>query len=218
MKPLVPMLLILLASPALAQEPTNRSPAETETALFSKVPRVGDDKLRSFFMFSASGHEYTIRADGRAESASGKTRQHNFNLKTDQGHVEQVYFFEHETDLLLLYELSDELNGWGYVLRFNQTTFKPKWLMPISGFNLGTALVEGDYLYLTAMSLVAKVDLRSGSYVWRQENLHQKYSPSFQAFQAPWIKGDHVFFKEDVAPFKSIEVDKLTGKIINILE
>jgi len=218
MKPLVPLLLMLLTSVAAAQEPSTRPAAETETTLFSKVPRVGEDKLRSFFMFSVSGHDYTIRADGRAESASGKTRSHNFNLKTDKGHVEQVYFFEHESDLLLLYELSDELNGWGYVVRLNQATFKPKWLIPISGFNLGTALVEGDYLYLTAAGLVAKVDLRSGSYVWRQENLRQKYSPSFEVFQAPWIKGDHVFFKEDLAPFKSIEVDKLTGKIINILE
>ena len=216
MKPFVPMLLILLASVAAAQEPTDQSAAEQ--MLFSKVSRVGEDKLRSFFMFSVSGREYTIRADGRAESASGKARQHNFNLKTDRGHVEQVYFFEHESDLLLLYELSDGLNGWGYAVRLSQTTYKPKWVMPISAFNLGTALVEGDYLYLTAASLVAKADLRSGSYVWRQENLHQKYPPSFQTFQAPWIKGDHVFFKEDLSPFKSIEVDKLTGKITNVLE
>lgn len=215
MKPLVLLLLIVLGSGASAQQAQERSGPATKPRVCSKVPRVGEDKWRSFFMFSASGHDYTFRADGLGESSFGKVRPHNFRLKADQGHLEQVYFCELENDLLLLYELSDELNGWGYVLRLNQTTFKPKWITPISGFNLGPALLDGDSLYLTAVSLIAKLDLRSGAYVWQQTDLHAKYPPSFQTFGAPLIKGDHVIFKEDLAPFKSLEVDRLTGKIIN---
>ena len=217
MKPVVLLLLILLVTVTWAQEPLKQSVPESEQKVFNKVERVGDG-FRTFFMFSAGEREYTIRADGLAEGRLGKSRQQNFKIKTDRGHIEQVYFYEQGSDLLLLYEVSDKLNGWSYIARLNQTTFKLKWLTAISGFNLGPALVEGDDVYLTAVSRVAKLDLRSGAYAWQLEDLHQKYAPSFQAFQAPWIKGDHVFFKEDLAPFKTIEVDKLSGKIINILE
>lgn len=217
MKPGVLLLLTLLVTVTGAQEPVKQSAPEPEQRVFNKVERVGDG-FRTFFMFSASSHEYTIRADGLAESRLGRARQQNFNLKTDRGHIEQVYFDEQGSDLLLLYEVSDKLNGWGYIGRLNQTTFKFKWLTPISGFNLGPALIEGDDLYLTAVSRVAKLDLRSGAYAWQLEDLQQKYASSFQAFQAPWIKGDHVFFKEELAPFKTIEVDKLSGKIITILQ
>ena len=218
MKTLVLTFTILLAITASAQEPATQSSIGTEQTVFTKAPRAGEDKWRSFFMFPVSGHEYTIRADGRAESATGKVRAHNFSLKVDRGHIEQVYYFEHDGDLLLLYELSDELNGWGYIIRLNQTTVKPKWVAGVSGFNFGPTLVEANFAYLTAVDLIAKLDLQSGAYVWRHENLQEKYSPSFQAFREPWIKGDHVFFKEDLAPFRPIEVDKATGKIINILK
>jgi len=216
MKPVVLLLITLLVTATWAQEPAKQSAAESEPKVFNKVERVGDG-FRTFFMFSAGEREYTIRADGLSEGRLGKSRQQNFKLKTDRGHIDQVYFYEQGSDLLLLYEVSDTLNGWGYIVRLNQTTFKLKWLTPISGFNLGPALVDGDDVYLTAVSRVAKMDVRSGTYAWQQD-LHQKYASSFEAFQAPWIKGDHVFFKDEFAPFKTIEVDKTSGKIINILE
>ena len=165
MKPIVLLLLTLLASGAWAQDPANRSTPETGPGTFSKVERVGEDTLRSFFMFSVSGHDYTIRADGRGERSFEKARSRNFNLKVDQRHIEQVYFLEHDGDLLLIYQLSDEQNVRGYVVRLNQTTLKPVWLRPVSGLNLETALVEAGYLNLRAANVVVKVDLRSGAVV-----------------------------------------------------
>lgn len=215
MKPQALLLLILLGTVASAQPAQDRAVTQKPQPICNRVPRVGEDTWRSFFMFSASGHDYTIRADGRGESIFGKVRAHNFTLKADQGHLEQVYYCELENDLVLLYEVSDQANGWGYVVRLSQTTFKPKWLAGISALNLGPALVDGEYLYLTASSLIAKLDLQSGAYVWQQPELQVKYPSSFQSFGLPWIKGDHVFFRENVTPYKTIEVDSLSGKIMN---
>jgi hypothetical protein len=165
MKPIVLLLLTLLAKFASAQEAAKPSATETEQRVFSKVPRVGEDSLRSFFMFSVSGHDYTIRADGRGERSFDNARSRNFNLKVDQSHIEQVYFLEHDGDLLLLYQLSDKQSVRGYVVRLNQTTLKPVWMKAVSGLDFETEFVEAGYLNLKAANVMVKMDLRSGALV-----------------------------------------------------
>lgn len=218
MKLLISMLLTTLAAAvAPAQAPANQSTPEMEPRVFSEAKRLAIDKGRTFFTFSVSGRDYIIRADGLSERAFGKSRPSNFTLRLDyKGHIERVYFSEHEGDLLLIYEASDERNGWGYVARLNQNTLKPKWVTPVNGFNIGPSLIEANYAYLTAAGMIAKLDLRSGAYVWQQGELPEKSLSSFQVFGPPWIKGDRVFFKEDGESPKTIEVDKLTGKILHV--
>ena len=105
MKPVVPLLLTLLIAVGSAQEPANQATLESKPKVFSIVDRVGEDSLRSFFMFSVGGHDYTIRADGRGERSFENARSRNFTLKVDQSHIEQVSFLEDDGDLLLIYQL-----------------------------------------------------------------------------------------------------------------
>ena len=78
-----PILLLLLTLPAsLAWAPAVAKPApQAEQRVFSKVERVGEDNLRSFFMFSVNGHDYTIRADGRGERSFENARSRTFTLR-----------------------------------------------------------------------------------------------------------------------------------------
>ncbi len=202
MKTLTSILLtILVITVASAQQPAN--PSSTET-----------DKWRSFFMFLVDGRGYTIRGDGFGETDSRKSRVRNFNLRLDyHGHIEHLYFLEYENDLVLIYEASEELKGWGYVARLNQNTMKAKWVTPVNGYNIGPSLVEGKYAYLTAARLIAKLDLQSGAYAWQQK---LQENDAFEAFRLPRIDRNLVFFKEDAEPGKTIEVDKTTGKILDL--
>jgi hypothetical protein len=208
---------MLLALGAPAQEPSHRTTPAAEPKAFSKVESLGDG-TRAFFMFGTNGPGYTIRADGFAEQSSvGKGRPTNFTLRVGRnGLIVRFYFLEDEGDLLLIYEGTDKRNGWGYVVRLNQKSLKPKWAAPVSDFNLGPGLVEDRYLYFSAANLLAKIDLRSGAYVWQQEDVQRKYALSFDGFQLPSITGERVFFHEDGAKGKTIEVDKVTGKILSV--
>src|SRR5690242_404153 len=86
-----------------AQDP---SAAVSEDRSFTAVERIGDPGYRSFFMFSTDGRGYTIRADGYAESGTGKGRSTNFSLPMGRsGRIVRFYFLEYENDLLLIYEL-----------------------------------------------------------------------------------------------------------------
>ena len=219
MNAVVTLLFVLLAcaGPAQSQEPSPQSSPEEERS-FTAVGRIGDPGYRSFFMFPTKNSGYTIRADGYAESSSRNARPRNFSLPLGQsGHMVRFYFLEYENDLLLIYELSDERLGWGYLVRLNQKTLKTKWALPINGFNIGPALVDAaSDAYLSAANLFARVDLKTGRYVWQQVDPQKQFPLGFAGFRLPKLEGDRVLFSEDLQKGKTVEIEKSSGKIIAV--
>lgn len=165
MKPGALLLLAIVVSATWPQEQAKRTTQGTERQAFSRVERVGEDPFRSFYMFSVSGHDYTIRADGRGERSFTNARSRNFTLKVEQNHIEQIYFLEHDGDLLLIYQLGNKRDAGGYVVRLNQTTLKFIWSKQVSDVDIGTAVVEAGYLNFKTANAVMKLDLESGAVV-----------------------------------------------------
>jgi len=208
--------LMAFAGPVQSQSSPLSSPAEERS--FTAVGGIGDPGNRTFFMFATKISGYTIRADGYAESGSGKARPSNFSLPLGRrGHIVRFYFLEHENDLLLIYELSDEHLGWGYLVRLNQKTLKPKWALPINGFNIGPGLLDtASDAYLSAANLFARVDLKTGIYLWQQEDPQKQFPLGFAGFRLPQFEGDRVLFSEDRQEGKTVEIEKSSGKIIAV--
>jgi hypothetical protein len=165
MKPVVLLLLTLVVSATWAQEQANRTTQGTTQKAFTSVERVGEDPFRSFYMFSVSGHDYTIRADGRGERSFANARSRNFTLMVDQGRIEQVYFLEYDDDLFLIYQLSNRRDARGYVVRLNQKTLKFIWSKPVNELHMEAAVVEAGFLNLKTANAVMKLDLQSGAIV-----------------------------------------------------
>jgi hypothetical protein len=208
--------MVLIAAAVSAQAQDSERAVSTEQRNFTAVGRIGDPGYRSFFMFASEVGGYTIRADGYAESSTAKARR-NFSLPMGRnGHMVRFYFLEYEGDLLLVYEASDGEFGWGYLLRLNQKTLKPKWATPINGFNIGPATLEANYAYLSAANLFAKIDLQTGKYVWQEEDPQKQYALSFSGFRLPLIDGQRILFLEDRSKGKTVELDKASGKILNV--
>lgn len=87
-----------------------------EVSPFSRVKRIGEPPAQMFYLFSTSVNNYTIRNDGLGDVLV-RVRKKNFQLKVGaNSHIERLYFFEYEGDLLLLYEAGAS----GYVVRFDQ--------------------------------------------------------------------------------------------------
>ena len=74
---------------------------------FAQADRVGEPGERSFFLFSTSAGNYIVRDDGFAEFTSPKGMRRIFKLRV-KGRIQQMYFLEHEGDVLILYEVIDE--------------------------------------------------------------------------------------------------------------
>jgi hypothetical protein len=211
---LLSIALTLVASEITQAQATTFNP-ETQQ-VFTAVEKIGDNK-RAFFPFTASSRNYTIRSDGWTESGSPTILRRFFQLRVGRpGRIDRVYFLEHENDLLLIYELTDEEYGWGYMVRLDQVKRAPKWITPVEGINFGPATVEGGYAYLGSSSVLGKIDLRSGKYVWRQADLKNNV-PSIASYGAPSILGDRVVFRQ-VGGKGRVEVEKSTGRLLALRE
>ncbi len=218
MKSLVFVCLALLTfvSKPVAIYPSSFSPKQ---GAFSLAQRIGEPNARSFFRFSTSAGNYTIRHDGLGEVSLSKGLRRVFNLKLGMnGRLSQLYFLEHENDLLLLYEIAGQGSGWGYLLRMDQTKRKPRWLTPVQSTNLGPCLVDAGAAYFSAANLLAKIELQSGKYLWQNAEIDERYPPMFEQFLLPIIKGDLVIFREEQEQGRAIQVNKTDGTVAAVVK
>ncbi|PYS73220.1 MAG: hypothetical protein DMF69_05410 [Acidobacteria bacterium] len=205
---IVVVVLFLLATPVFGQTQTDPKPVQ-QTA-FLKVDRIGEANARSFFIFSTSIRNYAIRHDGHGESSSTTSFRKNYDLKMGGAQrLESVYFAEFEGDLLLAYEVTDLKYDWGYVLRMDQKTALVRWITPLSVSGLGPGLIEARDLYLSASNVLAKIDLQSGALLWQRQQTSQS-----MAFRLPVVRRDTVVFYEDAETGRTVELEKLTGRLV----
>jgi hypothetical protein len=130
---------------------------------FGLADRVGEPNARSFFLFSTSAGNYTIRQDGMGEVSSPKGMRRVFTLKLGaKGRIERVYFLEHEGDLFLVYEVHDASSHWAYLLRMEQTKRKARWLTVIDT-EIEAPVIEGDVVIVDKLR-VSKADGRLGQH------------------------------------------------------
>lgn len=105
------------------------APCSAET--FSLADRVGEPNERSFFLFSTSVGQYTVRHDGMGEVTSPKGMRRVFNLRVGgRARIENVYYLEHQGDLFMLYEVTGQVF---YLVRMEQTKRKLRWSTEIDG-------------------------------------------------------------------------------------
>ena len=109
---------------------------------FALADRVGEPNARSFFLFSTSAGNYTVRQDGMGEVSSPKGMRRVFILRVPgKGRINSIYFLEHEGDLLLLYEMSGQGS---YLVRMEQTKRKLRWSAPLDTSNVEAPTIEGN--------------------------------------------------------------------------
>ena len=212
------VLLLLLISPSVGQQRVVSSSEPQTLRTFVEI-KGRPEYLPSSFEFSSSVYKYRILSSGRGRRTGGQVAPRSFNLRLDKSYSldRLIYYAELESDVLLMCEVSDGESGGGFIARLDGQTLRMKWKREIPGFNLGQGLIQGNHAYLTAIGFIAKLNLKSGTYHWKHDNLYR--DGDFNSFKLPAVEGDVILFKEEVTydePAKTIEVQKQTGKIISI--
>ena len=225
---------VLLACSDSSQTPPPNRGIETAAKSSSKPPTpllaTADDLIEPHkFTFSLGDERYIILRDGKGKRTRLGSATEEFEVDSDKGVIERIYYFKHSGDLLLALGLSDGESGWGSVKRLDGKTLKPKWSVGLPGFNVGQGLVEDDFLYLTTIGFVAKLDMVSGKYVWKHDGLYKPgmisaagfHGPGFfNNFEQPKLEGDVVLFseskpytehKETARPAVTLRFDKISG-------
>jgi outer membrane protein assembly factor BamB len=136
-------------------------------------------------------------------------------------YIEKINYLDKEGDIIIIYGVSDSDGAAGNVICIDSKTLKRKWLAYIPGFNVGDAIAKDHWLYLTAIGFVGKLDLKTGRYSWKYENLYNKKPGIFNSFEKPVIEKNLVRFTEILTLSKgspvTIVINDHTGKIINPL-
>jgi outer membrane protein assembly factor BamB len=208
-----------LAHPASAQE---AQPAPNPSEVFQLAKPVGGKTHPdpAAFEFEMGGFNYHVRQNGNGWRKKGeKTRR--FNLRLDDGGLERVYFHDYGGRLLLVCEVGDGGYGSGFVTLLEQPSMRGLWRQHIPGFNVGEPLREGRSLYVTGIGFVGKLDLGTGEFDWKQEDLYdtrEGVPKHFNSFEKPELAGDTVLFRERAVynQHKTLVVDKKTGKTIRV--
>lgn len=201
---------------------TISTPAQRSSYPFTAAKALTDVADASDFQFSMSGYNFTVVSSGRGLRSGGTSPTRSFNFRLDRNNylTRVVYYADYERDLLLIYEVSDSDYGYGYIERLDGLTLKRKWRRAISGFNVGQGLIEDHHAYVTAIGFIGKVDLVTGFYVWRHQNLYERSKKAFNDFELPEVKGPLVIFSEGPSHLRkkvaTIRVQRQNGKIVRL--
>ena len=163
------------------------------------------------------GKQYEIEGDGQGKRIAPQAPQ-SFRLHLDKDvFLEAVYFAEYKGDLLFLCQISNGESGGGFIARLDERTLKTKWKRDLPGFNVGPALIESNFAYLTTIGFIGKIDLRSGGLPGRTTLFRN--GDTFTSFELPQLDNQNVLFKEKTIynpPAKTIVVEKQSGRILQI--
>jgi hypothetical protein len=140
------------------------TPAAVDDGAFESARCVPNADKPTFFIFSTSFGRYTIGNNGTGElGANGKRRLFYLSEKIRlAGRLKQMYFREYQSDLLLLYQVSD---GKVYIARMIQESKKVRWFTLVKDQSPGPCLVQGDEAHCGEGDDLTKIDLTNGNYV-----------------------------------------------------
>ncbi len=202
--------------------------SQAQTKVFSVAEgsraAAGKDFYYEKWSFSIGENKYEINTKGSGKRIKKNNSVKIFRFSIDGAYfIEDVMFSEYKNDLLLVGALSFDDGSGGFILRLDGKTLKTKWRAHIPTFNITPGLIENNAAYLTGTGFISKINLETGKYIWKHEDLYRKYNESgaFERFLTPEIKDDIVIFKENdrlnTGFDRQIQVNKLSGKIIKVL-
>lgn len=210
-------------TPCRAQEAETAPPPEP-SKVFQKARPVNGRAHHDpeAFEFEVGGFSYQIRRNGNGwRKRGGKTRR--FNLRLDDGALERVYFHDYGGRLLLVCEVGFGGYGGGFVTLLEQPSMRALWKQTLPAFNVGEPLREGRALYVTAIGFVGRLDLGTGEFGWKHEDLYDQREgvpKHYESFDAPRLEGDAVLFRERSVynrhRIKTLVVDKKTGRVMRV--
>jgi hypothetical protein len=171
------------------------------------------------FEFSIRSETYRISNRGKGSvKIDSSTRSFDLRLlRYDR--LERLYSTEYEQDLLIIGGITDGESGAGFLARLDTKRMKLKWKRAIPAFSVGPGLIHERHGYVTAIGFIGKINLDSGAYAWKHNNLYDDRTGAFNSFELPEISGNTIVFREAPNYLRKktavVIVDRASGKILN---
>ena len=172
------------------------------------------------FAYKIDGFVYIISPGGHVKIIGQNNKTGNLKLSVSSNCMGIIYHYAiMNSKLILIYEENCGGDSEGYITMLNALTYEKYWENGGIAFNIGEPLLCDNHVYLTGIGFIAKLNLGTGKYVWKYDDLYESGSQYFAGFKKPKRDGMKIIFEEDVSGSRKrkpnkIVVDDTTGKIV----
>jgi hypothetical protein len=135
--------------------------------------------------------------------------------------VERAYLYETDEYFYIFFTDTDNDGATSWIQKLSKSPLKSEYVEQIQGFNLGQPIIDGKSAYVSAIGFIGKIDLNTGSYIWKHHNLYDKEKYSFNSFDTVIIENNQIEFVSE--NYRSKKVDKVivnnqTGELKDIIK
>jgi hypothetical protein len=180
--------------------------------------------------------EYSIHASGNSDflpdtlffnlqgnklmvTSNGKVYKPNDSLLFDiraEFQIADLYLYPIDNDIVAVYVDDDGDAAGSFAKRISLSNDRIIWTTEVGAFNLGKPVIYNNYMYLSTIGFIGKLNLNTGKFDWKFENLYDE--GKYNGFSEPgFYKNSLVAFaaKQPVAArIDTIVVDEKQGKIV----
>jgi hypothetical protein len=188
----------------------------TEFPIEGKVKGSGETPLDpDTLVCRIGGEEFMIIPEGVL--SWGRNHETTLKLKTDVGvYVEKAFFYKRDNILFVFYTETDFEGATSRVEKVDLAKRKSVWQTDIYAFNLGLPYIRNNFVYLTTIGVVGKLNLQNGKYAYQFKDLYDPKNYAYNSF-------DTIIFQDTVTlflskhsksdPFDSVLVNEKTKTI-----
>ena len=133
--------------------------------------------------------------------------------------LEYVEVCHFENSLLILFTDTDNESSASSLTKYNMINLNKEWTINSLGFNLSPMKIANDFVYLSSMGNITKVNLKGGKIIFQFNDLYDNATYAFNSFSGIQFKKDTVIFLSK--NWYSGRIDKIfvndkTNKLIRI--
>ena len=122
---------------------------------------------------------YTILSNGKIIN----DKSNDFVFLKNKDVIDNIYLYIYDNDYIIFFTETDFEDSFSYAKRINPKTKQIVSRTPVYSFNLGTPVIIDNNAYVSTLGFVGKLNLDTGKYVWRHEDLYD--DGKFNAFENP---------------------------------
>jgi hypothetical protein len=136
----------------------------------------------------------------------GQNPADTIHLITDEI-IEKAYLHLSKDTLFIYYTWTDHEGATSIFEKINLNTKKRILTADIEGFNLGKPYILENFVYVTTIGVVGKLDLYTGKYAYQYLDLYDNEKSSFNHFDTIIFKGNQTIFLSQ--NYRSKHIDSL---------
>lgn len=149
---------------------------------------------------------------------NGQNSRFLFDLEAEYL-IDAIYFHPLGDDLYFVtWQETDHTGLKSHFATFKSGSKSPVWSKHQNAPAPGQPVIDGEYVYITTLGMVAKLNVYTGVTAWQHDSLFDPYKNTFKQFERPLLYPVMVCFYDMPIPGKknrrdSIWVNDATGRI-----